>query len=123
MTTERVFRTPALQLARQIARRGGNVFAYQFNWAPPHSPFKACHCIDLPFTFGNFDAWADAAMLTRGDPMVMQPLSAAIRRAWIAFVRTGNPQHEDMPAWPQHTQGWIMQFDTLLQRVQFRASS
>jgi len=122
ITTELVFRTPTLHLARQIARRGSNVFAYQFNWAPANSPFKACHCIDLPFTFGNFDAWADAPMLKGGDPMVMQHLSAAIRRAWIAFVRSGNPQHDDMPAWPQHTQGWIMQFDTLVQRVQFRAS-
>jgi para-nitrobenzyl esterase len=121
ITTELVFRTPALRLARQIADRGSNIFAYQFNWAPPNSPFKACHCIDLPFTFGNVETWSDAPMLGGGDPAVMHDLSAAISRAWIAFVRTGNPQHDDMPAWPRHTQGWIMQFDTLLQRVQFRS--
>lgn len=119
ITTERVFRTPAFSLARQIAGRGSNVFAYQFNWAPPNSVFKACHCIDLPFTFGNLDAWSDAPMLAGGDPAVMHDLSAAIRRAWIAFVRTGNPRHDEMPAWPRHTQGWIMQFDTLLGPVQF----
>ncbi len=122
ITTELVFRIPALRLARQIADRGSNVFAYQFNWAPPNSPFKACHCIDVPFTFGNLEAWSDAPMLAGGDPAVMHDLSTAIHRAWIAFVRTGNPQHDDMPAWPRHTQGWIMQFDTLLQRVQFRSS-
>ncbi len=121
MTTERVFRTPTLRLAQKIARRGSNVFAYQFNWAPPNSLFKACHCIDLPFTFGNLDAWSDAPMLASGDPTVMHDLSAAIRCAWIAFIRTGNPEHDDMPDWPQHTDGWVMQFDTLLEPVQFGA--
>jgi para-nitrobenzyl esterase len=119
ITTELVFRTPVLSLARQMAGRGTNVFAYQFNWAPPNSPFKACHCIDLPFTFGNLDAWSEAPMLAGGHPAVMHDLSAAIRRAWIAFVRSGNPQHDEMPAWPRHTQGWIMQFDTLFESVQF----
>jgi para-nitrobenzyl esterase len=123
ITTELVFRTPTLRLAQKIARGGSNVFAYQFNWAPPKSPFKACHCIDLPFTFGNLDAWSDAPMLAGGDPAVMHDLSAAIRRAWIAFIRTGNPQHDDMPAWPQHTDGRVMQFDTLLEPVQFGPSA
>lgn len=120
ITTELVFRTPTLRLAAQIAGRSGNVFAYQLNWAPAHSPFKSCHCIDLPFTFGNLAAWSDAPMLAGGDPAVMQNLSAAIRRAWIAFVRTGNPQHDELPAWPGHTQGWVMQFDALLELAQYR---
>lgn len=119
ITTDVVFRTPTLRLAGQMADNGSNVFAYQFNWAPPQSPFKACHCIDLPFTFGNLDAWPDAAMLAGGDPAVMHGLSAAIRRAWIAFVRTGSPEHDQMPAWPRLTRGWMMQFDTLLERVRF----
>lgn len=58
-------------------------------------------------------------MLAGGDPAVMQALSTAIRRAWTAFVRTGNPEHDEMPAWPRHTQAWIMRFATLLGRVQF----
>jgi para-nitrobenzyl esterase len=114
-----VFRTPTLRLAGEMADNGSNVFAYQFNWAPPQSPFKACHCIDLPFTFGNLDAWPDAAMLAGGDPAVMGGLSAAIRRAWIAFIRTGRPEHDEIPAWPRLTHGWTMQFDTLLERVRF----
>ncbi len=119
ITTELVFRTPALHLAQKIAGCGSNVFGYQFNWAPPNSLFRACHCIDLPFTFGNFDAWSGAPMLAGGDPRVMHDLSAAIRRAWIAFIRTGNPQHDDMPAWSRHTDGWVMQFDTLFEPVLF----
>ena len=83
-------------------RRGGTAYAYLFDWAPPGSRFHSCHCIDLPFVFGNFDAWGDAAMLAGGDAAQMADLSAAMRRAWIAFVRTGDPQHDSLPAWPRH---------------------
>jgi carboxylesterase type B len=40
-------------------------------------------------------------MLTGGDPAQMADLSAAMRRGWIAFVRTGNPAHADLE-WPVH---------------------
>lgn len=107
LTTDDVFRGPALRLADALAARGGRVFSYRFDWAPPASPFKACHCIDLPFSFGNLDAWPGAAMLQGGDPAEMQSLSAAMRRAWIGFVRDGDP------GWPPHTAGHppVMRFD------------
>jgi para-nitrobenzyl esterase len=100
--TDETFLLPAMRLAEAVAARGGNAYAYLFDWAPPRSRFKSCHCIDLPFVFGNFDAWGDAAMLAGGDAAQMADLSAAIRRAWIAFVRTGDPQHDSLPAWPRH---------------------
>ena len=100
--TDETFLLPAIRLAEAVAARGGNAYAYLFDWAPPRSRFKSCHCIDLPFVFGNFDAWGDAAMLAGGDAAQMADLSAAIRRAWIAFVRTGDPQHDSLPAWPRH---------------------
>jgi para-nitrobenzyl esterase len=100
--TDETFLLPFIRLAEAVAARGGNAYAYLFDWAPPRSRFKSCHCIDLPFVFGNFDAWGDAAMLAGGDAAQMADLSAAIRRAWIAFVRTGDPQHDSLPAWPRH---------------------
>ena len=119
LTTEDVFRGPAFRLADAIAARGGRVFATQFDWAPPGSAFRACHCIDLPFTFGNLDAWPGAAMLAGGDPAAMRDLSAAIRRAWIGFVRDGNPAHDGLPAWPMRMPGqeWVMRFGTLIEAV------
>ena len=100
--TDETFLLPFIRLAEAVAARGGNAYAYLFDWAPPRSRFKSCHCIDLPFVFGNFDAWGDAAMLAGGDAAQMADLSAAMRRAWIAFVRTGDPQHDSLPAWPRH---------------------
>ena len=100
--TEETFLLPAMRLAETIARRGGRAFSYLFDWAPPASRFRSCHCIDLPFVFGTFPAFADAEMLAGGDAMQMQALSTCIRHAWIAFVRSGDPGHEAIPPWPQH---------------------
>ena len=105
LTTQDVFVGPTMRLAEAIAARGGSVFAYQFDWAPPASPFKACHCIDLPFTFGNLAAWDGAPMLAGGDPATMQALSTRMRRAWIGFARDGSPEHDDMPPWPTYGGG------------------
>ena len=96
--TDETFVLPAMRLAGEFAQRGGSVHAYLFEWAPPGSRFHACHCIDLPFVFGTFDAWREAAMLAGGDAAQMAALSATIRRMWTEFVRTGSPS----PSWPRH---------------------
>jgi para-nitrobenzyl esterase len=100
--TEETFLLPQMRLAEAVAARGGSAYAYLFDWAPPASRFRACHCIDLPFVFDNLEAWRDAPMLAGGDAAQMADLSAAMRRAWTAFVRSGTPDHEGLPHWPRH---------------------
>jgi para-nitrobenzyl esterase len=58
----------------------------------------ACHCAELPFTFGTLDAFAGAGMLEGGDRGLEAALSARMRADWIAFIRTGAPG----PAWPRY---------------------
>jgi para-nitrobenzyl esterase len=94
--TEHTFVRPSLRLAEAIAAHGGRVHAYQFDWAPPRSPFRACHCIELPFMFGTLDAWPDAAMLAGGDAAQMADLSRTMRAPWGRFVRDG----ADALDWP-----------------------
>jgi para-nitrobenzyl esterase len=96
--TDHTFGWPSLRLADAIAAQGGHVHAYRFDWAPPRSKFKACHCIELPFTFGTFDAWPDAPMLAGGDAAQMESLSATLRAHWGRFVRDGAPG----PSWPRY---------------------
>ena len=67
VTSDHTFLWPAMRLAGAMAAQGASVQAYQFEWAPPASRFKACHCIELPFVFGNLDAWPGAGMLDGGD--------------------------------------------------------
>ena len=98
--SDETFVLPATRLAEAIARRGGTAYSYLFDWAPPGSRFHSCHCIDLPFVLGTFAAWADAPMLAGGDQAQMADLSAAMQRAWIAFVRAGDPRQEHLADWP-----------------------
>lgn len=87
--TESMFRRPA----ELIARRGSPAWAYQFDWCPPGSPFGACHCIELPFVFGNLPAWRDAPMLAGSAPSALVDI---VQTAWISFVRNGDP------GWPAY---------------------
>lgn len=99
LTTDHRFILPSQNLAAAIARRGGKVWTYRFDWSPPDPTFKAYHCIEIPFVFGNFAAWRDAPMLADGDRGEMERLSLAMQRPWITFVRDGDPGHAGVPSW------------------------
>lgn len=102
VATEEIYSRPSLHLAEKIAAQGNSIYVYIFDWAPPASPFKSCHCIELPFVFGTLGAWHKAPMLAGGDTAQMADLSIAMRRAWIKFVGDGVPEHDGLPPWPQY---------------------
>ena len=91
LSSDHTFVWPTMRLAEAISNAGGQAYAYQFDWAPRASRLKACHCIELPFVFGNFDQWPAAPMLNGGDPDEMEALSALIRACWTGFVASGAP--------------------------------
>ncbi len=101
LNSDHTFLWPTMRLAEAISGAGGHAYAYQFDWAPAGSPFKACHCIDLPFVFGNFNQWPDAPMLAGGDPNEIAALSALIRACWAGFIGTGAPGLAGMD-WPRY---------------------
>ncbi len=114
LATDHLFLFPSLALADAVGAAGGTAFVYQFDWAPPGSRFAACHCIDLPFLFGNPAAWPGAAMLEGGDPAEIAAISAAMRSAWCGFAAAGTPDRPGLP-WPAYAQGRAtMRFDRLL---------
>jgi para-nitrobenzyl esterase len=115
LVTDHLFLFPSLALAEASA---APAYVYQFDWAPPASRFGACHCIDLPFSFGTLDAWPDAGMLDGGKVYEMQQLAAAMCRAWSAFAYGGPPDAPGLP-WPAYVQGsrLTMVFGTILGAV------
>lgn len=102
LATEEIYQRPTMRFADVVRAQGGHAYTYVFDWAPPASRFRSCHNIELAFVFGTFDAWRDLPMLAGGDPAQMADLSAAVRRAWIAFVRDGSPEHDALPPWPSY---------------------
>jgi len=121
--TDYSFRLGSLRFAASAGARGARSYVYQFDWAPAASPFKACHCIELPFVFGTLDAWRDAPMLAGAPSGAIAALSAVIRRSWLSFVRSGDPNHTGIPPWPLYdaNQRMTMSFGTLVSAVGDRA--
>ncbi|HEX3778388.1 MAG TPA: carboxylesterase family protein [Pseudonocardiaceae bacterium] len=100
LLADRLLRMPALRLAERRARDGHAAHLYQFDWSA--SDFGACHCIDLPFAFGNLHSWPDAAMLGTADRASLDHIARPLTSAIGAFVRTGRPQNPALPNWPAY---------------------
>jgi para-nitrobenzyl esterase len=79
---------PCLDVADAHA---GRTFVYRFDWpaAPPNEQLRACHAIDLPFTFGSFDVGAWGAFVGAGPDA--SGLGTALRAAWAAFAAGEDP--------------------------------
>jgi para-nitrobenzyl esterase len=101
LVSDHTFLWPTMRLAGALSEAGVATQAYRFDWTPQGNPFRACHCIELPFVFGNFAQWPDAGMLKGGIAAEMDALSANIRAAWAAFARTGDAATAALP-WPRY---------------------
>lgn len=83
---------------RKSALAKAPVYKYYFQWYSPvrNGMLRAMHTMDIPFAFDNVDIAASEV----GNGPERQPLADKISRAYVAFARTGNPNHPDIPNWP-----------------------
>jgi len=79
-------------------------YMYSFDFEP--SALKAAHASEIPFVFSN----ATASPTARPGAKAVED---AMSDAWIAFARTGKPNHAGMPEWPTYnaTTRSVMVFD------------
>ena len=69
---------------------------YLFEWSSPVDPEKgSCHAIELPFVF----LYKDDEIFGENPPIT---LIEQVQNAWISFARNGDPNHSDLPVWPQY---------------------
>jgi para-nitrobenzyl esterase len=89
------------QAERKAAQGAAPAFLYWFQWQTPilDGRPRAFHCAELPFVFYNTDR---CATMTGGGPEARE-LAARMADAWVAFARTGNPNHKGLPKWPEFT--------------------
>ncbi len=98
------FHVGTVRLA-QAQTKVAPTYVYSFDFEP--TPLKAAHGAEIAFVFGNASADPKARPGAR-------EVEDAMSEAWIAFARTGNPNHAGMPAWPTYDARTraVMVFDT-----------
>lgn len=94
--TATLFFEPSLRAAAGHAAAGGSSFVYSFDWQSPNARIAACHCIELPFFFGNLNTWAEAPMIVGAPADELARLRHDFQSAIGAFARTGNPGSESV---------------------------
>jgi para-nitrobenzyl esterase len=110
-----MFRIGSLRMAEARADQGRPAYVYQFDWQSP-AGFESCHCLEIPFVFNNFANWTDSPMLKGAKPEETKGLAQAMHGAWIAFARTGKPDHPRLPLWPSYRREdrMTMRFDSVI---------
>ena len=87
------------------------VYMYLFAWQSPvmDGKFKALHCLEIPFVFSNVGQCEEMT----GGTKEAYILSEKMSRAWINFVKMGNPNHSGLPKWESYNaeKGTTMFFD------------
>ncbi len=106
-----VRRTAVRWCERKFAQSAAPVYLYWFTWKSPilDGRLRCFHCLDLPFAFNNTDL---CASMTGGGEDA-RALAAKVSGAFVAFARTGNPNHAGLPDWPafHSAQGATMMLD------------
>ena len=59
------------------------------------------HCLEIPFVFDNLEA----GKVYTGISPAAQRIADRMSAAWVAFARTGNPNHAGIPSWPPFDAG------------------
>lgn len=90
---------PGHEFALTAAEGGCDVWKYRFDWSAPESIFDACHCLELPFVFGNLKAW-DAPMLKGATEKEMCRLRDTMQDFWGQFFRMEEPTET---IWPKYS--------------------
>jgi len=115
--TDVLFRHDTLRFAESHTQSGRRSWVYQFDWPSP-AGFGACHCLELPFVFGTLKAFSDAPMLKDVELESFQGLSEVMQDAWIAFARSGDPNHPNLPVWePYGPDRVTLRFDRQTQAI------
>ena len=86
---------------RKLAAAKAPVYMYYFDWYSPvhQGKVRAMHGVELPFVFDHVN---DAAHMIGHGPD-RQALADKMSAAWVAFARSGNPNHKGLAHWPAFT--------------------
>lgn len=89
------FTCPSIALADGFAAAGAPTYVYRFDRIRPgEHGIGAYHGAEIPYVFDSHDAW----LPTNEDD---RRLTRRMMGYWFSFAATGNPNHDESPAWPR----------------------
>jgi para-nitrobenzyl esterase len=100
LASDRFIRKTTLEVTERKSVQPAPVYAYLFTWRSPAlgGRLGATHTVEIPFVFDNTDI---PTVMTRGG-LEVRALAAQVSEAWIAFARSGDPNHAGLPKWPRY---------------------
>lgn len=107
--TDTFLREAAVKMADAKSAIGSKVYMYYMTWHPRNNALGACHGMELPLVFRNVSL---ERALTGGTESAYK-MSERMSSAWLAFIKTGDPNVKGLPQWDPYTaeNGNTMIFD------------
>lgn len=99
ITSDHMYRRNDVEAAeRKVKQKGAPAYLYEFTWKTPvlDGILKTPHTLCIPFAFGNIEIAKEFV----GEGERQKALQDKVMNAWIAFARTGNPNHASLANWP-----------------------
>ncbi|HMI94693.1 MAG TPA: carboxylesterase family protein, partial [Polyangiales bacterium] len=98
------WRDSVIQTERKAAQGRAPVYSYRLMWQTPVQGGRLMtpHSLDLPFMFDN---------VSKASEMVGAPsdqtaaLAHIMSESWLAFARSGDPNHAAIPSWRPYDLG------------------
>ena len=102
ISTDRMFRLPAIRTAECHAAHTDKVWMYRFDRESParDGVLQACHSLDIPFVWGTYGL-PEMRRFCGADDGVAR-LSARVMASYLAFARDGDPSTDRVPDWPTY---------------------
>jgi para-nitrobenzyl esterase len=90
VTTDWMFRIPAVRVAEAHQAGPGSTHMYEFTWPSPllDGRLGACHALEIGFVFDTIDSAGGDQLF---GPTAPRQLAAAKHGAWVDFATTGDP--------------------------------
>jgi para-nitrobenzyl esterase len=93
--TQYMYQMHSYRFAKALTDAGTPVWVYRYKYQNGRQ-FGARHGDELHYI------WGAAGILNSNDDAAKKQLARSIHGAWVAFIKTGDPDCDNLPRWPKY---------------------